>query len=127
MTMRVKDVSEVLEARAKLVVSRGFTTEYQKEQEQSENCVTQPELAPPTYDKYNRVAYNWVLFKLSRKEPGDLSACDYFINFTSYWERTIVRKLDKTVKDDVLNWGREPGTIKRWVIIEPKFLKGWRL
>ncbi|KAJ5207599.1 hypothetical protein N7449_001978 [Penicillium cf. viridicatum] len=30
-------------------------------QEQSENCVTQPELAPPTHDKYNRAAYNWVL------------------------------------------------------------------
>ncbi|KAJ5193152.1 hypothetical protein N7449_009294 [Penicillium cf. viridicatum] len=135
MTMRVKDVSEVLEARAKLTASRGFTTEYQKEQEQSENCVTQPELAPPTHDKYNRAAYNWVLFKLSRKELGDLSgmkdepvpspqilksfaeyfittrtnlpsqktACDHFINFTLYWERTTVRKLDKTVKDDVLN------------------------
>ncbi|CAI7595632.1 unnamed protein product [Penicillium viridicatum] len=251
MTMRVKDLSEVLEARVKLAASRGFTIEYQKEQEKSENCVTQPELAPPTHDKYDRAAYNWVLsFKLSRKESGDLSAmkdepapspqilksfaedfittrtklpsqktaCDHFINFTSYWERTAVRKLDKTVKDDVLNyirvnltkkyklrtkprerflvtakdidyllrrlftsdshdyiherarvqtasslalfagsgsragaivessayrhtneclyyrhiqfhlkWGREPGTIKRWVTIEPKFLKGWRL
>lgn len=62
MTMRVKDLSEVLEARVKLAASRGFTIEYQKEQEKSENCVTQPELAPPTHDKYDRAAYNWVLW-----------------------------------------------------------------
>lgn len=37
------------------------------------------------------------------KLPSQKTACDHFINFTSYWERTTVRKLDKTVKDDVLN------------------------
>ena len=67
MAMQVKDLSKILEARAKLAASRGFTLEYQKEQEQSENRVAQPELAPATHDKYDDAAKNWVLWVLKIK------------------------------------------------------------
>lgn len=65
--MQEKDLTKILEARATLAASRGFTIEYQKEQEQSENTITQPELAPATHDKYDRAAYNWVLWVLISK------------------------------------------------------------
>ena len=40
----------------------------------------------------------------TRKElPSQQSVYTQFINFTSFWERTTVRKLADTVKDDVIN------------------------
>ena len=45
-------------ARAK---SRGFTLEYQNEQEQQENVICYRELAPATFNKYEYAALNWTL------------------------------------------------------------------
>ena len=38
--------------------------EYQKEEEQSENRIAQPDLAPATHDKYDSAVKNWVLWVL---------------------------------------------------------------
>lgn len=46
---------------AKLAASRGFTIEYQAQQEATENTVAQPELARPTEEKHIRVAENWAM------------------------------------------------------------------
>lgn len=59
--MRGQDINKILEERAKLAASRGFTIEYQSEQEKQENTIEQGELAPATLDKYDRAAQNWFL------------------------------------------------------------------
>lgn len=61
MAMQGKDLNKLLEARAKLAALRGFTIEYQNEQEKLENTITHREIAPATHDKYNRAAENWLV------------------------------------------------------------------
>ena len=59
--MENKDLNKILEQRAQIAASRGFTIEYQSEQEKQENTIEQSELTPATHDKYERAASNWLL------------------------------------------------------------------
>ncbi|KAJ5675025.1 uncharacterized protein N7477_004959 [Penicillium maclennaniae] len=148
-----KDIDQILQERAALA-------------EKTENTIAHRELAPATHDKYDHAVETWILWRLSRGEPGDTermkeepmptpqtmklfaenyivtrkkdlpsteTVCGHFINFTSFWERTTSKEIPMEVKKDVLNhltfhlkWGRESGKIRRWVTIDPEFLKGCR-
>ncbi|GMG01327.1 unnamed protein product [Aspergillus oryzae] len=124
-------LEKLLEERKRLAESRGFTLEYQQEQEKIENTVCHPRIAPATEEKYER-AIRW---RLSRSEPKDAnltredpdptpqqlklfaesyvvsrktkpsqkSACNNFTCFTSKWERETSRTLPLGLKKDVLN------------------------
>jgi len=62
MTMASEDhLQHLLKERRRLAASRGFTIDYQREQELKENVVCHKELAPATYEKHDRAAENWIL------------------------------------------------------------------
>ncbi|TQB76439.1 hypothetical protein MPDQ_007846 [Monascus purpureus] len=63
-------LQKLLEEHQRLAESRGFTLEYQSEQEKKENIISFPRLAPATWDKYDQAALQWALWRLSRKESG---------------------------------------------------------
>lgn len=54
-------LERLLEERKRLAESRGFTLEYQQEQEKIENTVCHPRIAPATEEKYERAVTNWAL------------------------------------------------------------------
>lgn len=54
-------LQKLLEEHQRLAESRGFTLEYQSEQEKKENIISFPRLAPATWDKYDQAALQWAL------------------------------------------------------------------
>lgn len=63
MTMASEDtkLQKLLEEHQRLAESRGFTLEYQNEQENKENVISFPRLAPATSEKYDQAALQWAL------------------------------------------------------------------
>jgi hypothetical protein len=57
-----KNLCQILQERATFAASRGFTLEYQNEQEKKENTIAHRELAPATHDKYGRALETWILY-----------------------------------------------------------------
>ncbi|KAF4155474.1 hypothetical protein CNMCM6069_007995 [Aspergillus lentulus] len=139
-------LEKVVRERQRLAESRGFTLDYQLQQEQKENVICHPRLAPATDEKYDRAVFNWAVWRLSRNEsattnfskdepdpspqilklfaeefivtrkrglPSQKTACHNFTSFTSKWERETSRTLPRQVKDDVLNFIKDDLT-KKW-------------
>lgn len=62
MTMVGEDrLQRLVEERRRLAASRGFTIDYQNEQESQENVICHKELVPTTYEKHDRAVENWIL------------------------------------------------------------------
>ncbi|KAJ5465460.1 hypothetical protein N7530_009247 [Penicillium desertorum] len=132
--MLPEEIQKKLDERKARAASRGFTYEYQNAREQVDNTICHKQLAPATLRNYENTVLNWALLLLKsfaedyiatrKKLPSQKSACLNFINFTSRWERETPRSLPGPVKEDVLNWSLRDGEIKRWVTIDPEFLKG---
>ncbi|KAJ8154160.1 hypothetical protein LV165_006163 [Aspergillus fumigatus] len=155
MTMASEDtkLQKLLEEHQRLAESRGFTLEYQNEQEKKENVISFPRLAPATSEKYDQAALQWALWRLSRKEsgtknfskdepdpspqilklfvefyiatrkrnvPSQKTVCCFFTSFTSRWERETSRSLPMEVKKDVLNFIRNDLTSKYALPTEPR-------
>lgn len=66
-------LQQLLEERRRLEASRGFTIDYQHEQESRENVICYKDLAPTTYEKHNRAVENWTLWRLSRNESKEMN------------------------------------------------------
>lgn len=56
-----KQLQKLLDERRQLAASRGFTVDYQQEQETQDNAICHKALAPATHEKYDRAVRNWVL------------------------------------------------------------------
>jgi hypothetical protein len=54
-------LEKVVRERQRLAESRGFTLDYQLQQEQKENVICHPRLAPATDEKYDRAVFNWAV------------------------------------------------------------------
>ena len=54
-------LQQLLKERQRLAASRGFTMDYQRNQELGENVVCQKDLAPATNEKHEKAAENWML------------------------------------------------------------------
>ncbi|KAI9040418.1 uncharacterized protein KD926_008241 [Aspergillus affinis] len=143
---------QIIEERCRLAASRGFTIDFQQQQESQENVICHKKLAPTTYEKYDRALGNWELWRLSRNEskeknfshdepdptpqilksfaedyiatrkkiPSQKSACHNLTSFTSLWERETSRTLPLHVKKDVLNYIRNTLTPKYGLRTEPR-------
>lgn len=55
-------LTKTLEDRLKCAASRGFTAEYQQQQEEQDNVVCFRKLAPATVAKQERAAVDWALY-----------------------------------------------------------------
>ncbi|KAH2457205.1 hypothetical protein KXW63_002869 [Aspergillus fumigatus] len=139
-------LEKAVRERQRLAESRGFTLDYQLQQEQKENVICHPRLAPATDAKYDRAVFNWAVWRLSRNEsattnfskdepdpspqilklfaeefiatrkrgvPSQKTTCHNFTSFTSKWERETSRTLPRHVKDDVLNFIKDDLT-RKW-------------
>ena len=61
MIMIGDDLKQLAEENRRLAASRGFTIDYQNEQESQENTICLKELAPATYEQHGRAAKNWTV------------------------------------------------------------------
>ncbi|KAJ9483843.1 hypothetical protein VN97_g9548 [Penicillium thymicola] len=63
-----QNIPKSLQERLARAISRGFTREYQDEQEKEGNTICHPELAPATLEKYDYAVNSWALWRISRNE-----------------------------------------------------------
>lgn len=56
-----QNIPKSLQERLARALSRGFTREYQDEQEKEGNTICHPELAPATLEKYDYAVNSWAL------------------------------------------------------------------
>ena len=54
-------LQQLAETQQRLAASRGFTIDYQNKQASQGNVKCYKELAPPTYEKHDRAAENWIV------------------------------------------------------------------